>query len=147
MTGTRLTPEQIEDIITAHMQGESARALAARYGVARSSITHHVNTAARRRAEQRRNTTPPVYPQGQAVQGDWVDQAQCGGADMYPTTRSRGAGLATTEEAYMLQICKPCPVKAQCLEAGWGDPYGIWGGTTPAQRRSLLRKRSRRAAS
>lgn len=39
-------------------------------------------------------------------------------------------------------ICSECPVKAACLEYAVtaNEPYGIFGGTTPAER-NLLRRR------
>lgn len=72
--------------------------------------------------------------QGRRVRSDWVDDAACVGQDMHPEFGG--------DQARMLAVCKPCTVKTQCLAAGWGDEYGIWGGTTPAQRRALLRKRA-----
>ena len=34
-------------------------------------------------------------------------------------------------------ICKRCPVKRECLEAGMHEKFGIWGGTSEKQRRRL----------
>ncbi|SEG72767.1 WhiB family transcriptional regulator, redox-sensing transcriptional regulator [Thermomonospora echinospora] len=38
-------------------------------------------------------------------------------------------------------VCAQCPVRAECLD--WalraGEPDGIWGGTTPEERRYLRR--------
>ena len=41
-----------------------------------------------------------------------------------------------------IAICRVCPVRTECLNFAitTGQPEGIWGGTTPSQRRSLLRK-------
>ena len=39
------------------------------------------------------------------------------------------------------EICLRCPVMAKCLKVGMFEEYGIWGATTPEQRR-LLRKTS-----
>jgi WhiB family redox-sensing transcriptional regulator len=33
-------------------------------------------------------------------------------------------------------ICHTCPVQAECLDAA-DDDFGIWGGLTPGERRSL----------
>ena len=46
------------------------------------------------------------------------------------------------------QICSHCPVRSQCLEYAITLPerYGMWGGTTPAERKALLRKREVPAA-
>lgn len=34
-------------------------------------------------------------------------------------------------------ICGRCPVRSDCLSMGMDESDGIWGGTTPAERRSL----------
>lgn len=36
-------------------------------------------------------------------------------------------------------ICQGCPVREQCLEwaMATGEPDGIWGGTSPRERRKL----------
>ena len=40
-------------------------------------------------------------------------------------------------------MCRKCPVLKQCLEYALRHPefaeYGVWGGTTVAQRRRILR--------
>lgn len=38
------------------------------------------------------------------------------------------------------KICLRCPVIAKCLKAGMYEEYGIWGGTTPEQRKRLKRQ-------
>jgi WhiB family redox-sensing transcriptional regulator len=41
-------------------------------------------------------------------------------------------------------VCERCPIKPECLE--WAldhEDEGVWGGTGPADRRALLRKRDR----
>ena len=40
------------------------------------------------------------------------------------------------------EICLRCPVIAQCLKIGMFEEFGIWGGTTPEQRKQI-RKTSR----
>jgi hypothetical protein len=37
-------------------------------------------------------------------------------------------------------ICLRCPVMAKCLKVGMFEDYGIYGGTTPAQRKQLRRE-------
>ncbi len=53
-------------------------------------------------------------------------------------------GVRKTEAAdAAIDICRKCPVLTQCLEYALRHPesaaYGIWGGTTDAQRRRILR--------
>jgi len=51
---------------------------------------------------------------------------------------------APEKETEALAICATCPVRAQCLEQALRDreQYGIWGGTTPEQRRRITRRRA-----
>jgi len=37
------------------------------------------------------------------------------------------------------QICRDCPVKADCTLAGLDEVYGIWGGLTPPERQRRRR--------
>jgi WhiB family redox-sensing transcriptional regulator len=71
--------------------------------------------------------------------GAWTDQAACRGTDteiFFPANAD--------EEAEALSICATCPVRAQCLEYAVRNKeiYGIWGGTTPDQRRRIRRERA-----
>jgi WhiB family transcriptional regulator, redox-sensing transcriptional regulator len=45
-------------------------------------------------------------------------------------------------------VCDACTVKDPCLEFAItaGERFGIWGGLTPQERRSLVTKRRARAA-
>jgi WhiB family redox-sensing transcriptional regulator len=70
--------------------------------------------------------------------GDWRDEAACRGADpeLFHGKRSAyGKGL---------RLCRACPVAEVCLAVAMvaeedqaGYRYGIWGATTPDQRRAL----------
>lgn len=44
-------------------------------------------------------------------------------------------------------VCDACRVRDQCLEYALlvREPEGVWGGTTFAERRSILRRRRERA--
>ena len=71
--------------------------------------------------------------------GAWTERAACRGTDteiFYPVTPD--------EEAEALSICATCPVRAQCLDYAIRnrETYGIWGGTTPDQRRRIRRERA-----
>ena len=71
--------------------------------------------------------------------GAWTQQAACRGTEteiFYPVT--------SDEEAEALSICATCPVRAQCLDYAIRnrETYGIWGGTTPEQRRRIRRERA-----
>lgn len=58
----------------------------------------------------------------------------------FPEDGKRGNG----NETYVLarKICANCPVREECLE--WGiqhESHGMWGGTTPHERKLIRRKR------
>jgi len=72
----------------------------------------------------------------------WSDHAICRGADpdlFFPIGYS--APILQEQERAAKAICANCPVIADCLT--WalsvGEPDGIWGGTTPEERRLLRR--------
>ena len=54
----------------------------------------------------------------------------------------RGVRKTEAVEA-AIDMCRKCPVLKQCLEYALQHPesteYGIWGGTTPPQRRRISR--------
>jgi WhiB family redox-sensing transcriptional regulator len=76
----------------------------------------------------------------------WGHRAACRGADpdiFFP--------FSTTEAAFVQieqarAICGRCPVAADCLD--WalrmGLDHGVWGGTTPEERRALRAVADRR---
>jgi len=69
----------------------------------------------------------------------WTARAACRDLDteiFYPATAD--------DEAEALAICATCPVRAQCLDQALRDreQHGIWGGTTPEQRRRIARRRA-----
>jgi WhiB family redox-sensing transcriptional regulator len=41
------------------------------------------------------------------------------------------------------RVCAGCPVRLECLRTALDnrEDYGIWGGTTPDERRDMLRSR------
>jgi hypothetical protein len=38
------------------------------------------------------------------------------------------------------EICFRCPVIDKCLKVGMYEDYGMWGGTTPKQRRQIKKE-------
>lgn len=70
---------------------------------------------------------------------DWAADAACLGTNpelFFPVSTF---GPALEQTAAAKRICHQCPVRADCLD--WalrvGEAYGIWGGTTPEERRFL----------
>jgi WhiB family redox-sensing transcriptional regulator len=78
--------------------------------------------------------------------GQWSQQALCAQTDskiFFPAHDDPGIEAR--------QICKRCPVKAECLTFALSndEQFGIWGGLDPDERRNLrrgLRRRSQAAA-
>jgi WhiB family redox-sensing transcriptional regulator len=74
-----------------------------------------------------------------AVYVSWLEAAACPDCDpdlFFPDGRA-GPALRQVEDAK--EICRACPVQAPCL--AWalehGVGFGVWGGTTEAERRAL----------
>jgi WhiB family transcriptional regulator, redox-sensing transcriptional regulator len=72
----------------------------------------------------------------------WTDFAACRGVDpelFFPVSAS---GPALDQVAEAKRVCASCPVRPDCL--AWalraGESAGIWGGTTPEERRYLRLK-------
>lgn len=66
----------------------------------------------------------------------WFDQAACAGQPTELFFPESGVHPAAA-----LSYCAQCPVKIECLAWGmehWDSRrFGVWGGTTPKQRRHL----------
>lgn len=69
----------------------------------------------------------------------WHKQANCRGrtSDMFP---SRTGDVVTAK-----RICEGCPVIDPCKEAGYGEEFGVWGGTS-GKTREAKRVADRKAA-
>jgi len=75
---------------------------------------------------------------------DWMNDARCteiGGEPFFPEYGEK------TEEAK--NVCSRCPVQTECLtyaltieNTGVWSVIGIWGGTTPEERRQIKRTRT-----
>lgn len=65
---------------------------------------------------------------------DWQHLAQCtlGDPDLLYPEESLEDQVATAKK-----ICSNCPVKGFCLELGWFDDWGVWGGFTSLERKKL----------
>jgi len=72
---------------------------------------------------------------------DWQVDAACRGTgvDLFFNPDSERGQSKRTREANAKAVCARCPVMAECLS--WalavGEPYGVWGGRTPEERRAL----------
>jgi WhiB family redox-sensing transcriptional regulator len=68
----------------------------------------------------------------------WIEQGECRGL---PTAWWYPPAPITPEASSLMRkakrICFTCKVRAECLDAGMGEDYGIWGGLSPKQRQRL----------
>jgi WhiB family transcriptional regulator, redox-sensing transcriptional regulator len=73
---------------------------------------------------------------------DWRDQALCQYVD--PDLWHPPKGGSTVQAK---RICRSCPVRAECLEFALAnnEPFGIWGGLSERERRSIRLGRARAA--
>lgn len=73
---------------------------------------------------------------------DWQDQAYCRDSDVdfFPETQ------VNTKIMVAVKYCAACPVREQCLAFAMNNriDYGIWGGLTAANRRTMRRYQYRR---
>ncbi|MPZ74006.1 MAG: WhiB family transcriptional regulator [Nitriliruptorales bacterium] len=88
-----------------------------------------------------RHSTPATTT---AIVPDWRSRAACIGEDpelWFPPGHT-GESLRQAEAAKT--ICRRCDVREACL--AWAldnDAWGIWGGTTQAERDAMTRRRRR----
>ncbi|MBN9795136.1 WhiB family transcriptional regulator [Pseudonocardia sp. TMWB2A] len=84
---------------------------------------------------------PITDPTATATDSRWREDAACAGLDteLFFPVDDRAASVETPR-----RVCRGCPVRAACLAdvLATEDParrYGITGGTTPGERRTLHR--------
>ncbi len=79
-------------------------------------------------------------PAPRTEQWDWQRYAACRRIDdavFFPPEGERGTPRQRRENQAK-QVCARCPVQQSCLQHALAveEPYGVWGGLTPAERRS-----------
>lgn len=67
---------------------------------------------------------------------DWTARAAC--AETFPDEFFPSQGESPKRAKL---ICAQCPVSTECLSYALEnrEPYGVWGGTTEAERAQILR--------
>jgi len=80
-----------------------------------------------------------MAPRGTGAPHDWRDNAACRNYDpeLFFPEGTAGPALQQTEQAK--RICASCPVRMPCLRFALrnGLGFGIWGGATEEERRSM----------
>lgn len=87
-------------------------------------------------------TRRPATP---ALTRDELDQALCTQSDPEAWFPDIGGSARAA-----VAVCARCPIQARCLAVALSLPNdldGVWGGTTPNQRRALRRRLNRQTAS
>lgn len=79
---------------------------------------------------------------GHADPDGWASQGACQRSDpelFFPVTPT---GPAAVQIAQAKDVCACCPVRRECLEFALesGQKFGVWGGTTEDERRTLRRR-------
>lgn len=74
-----------------------------------------------------------------SVSGRWTLRGACRHADPELFFPELLGAIEADRTLRAKNICARCPVRDECL--GWalgvGEAYGIWGGTTPDERRAM----------
>ncbi|GAA3075644.1 WhiB family transcriptional regulator [Streptosporangium carneum] len=77
----------------------------------------------------------------------WSRRSSCLSEDpeLFFPVSSEGPGREQYERAKA--VCRHCPVQRRCLEYALNthQMYGVWGGTTPDERRAAMTATRRRA--
>lgn len=77
----------------------------------------------------------------------WQDRAACKGMDpviFFGPEHAETVKEKREREDAAKAVCNTCPVKHDCLEYALEarEAYGIWGGLTELERKTLLRRRA-----
>lgn len=89
----------------------------------------------------RRRRRPAGEAADKSEPARWDDGAPCHNEDpekFFPEPGFNAAGGQTAA----ISVCEACPVRAECLARALDrrEAFGVWGGTTEATRRKLLRQ-------
>lgn len=89
-------------------------------------------------------------PGAQAENWDWQLAAACRetSSPVFPNPAGEGnhRRACLAREAAAKQLCGQCRVQQTCLQFALQtrEPYGVWGGYTPAERETLRQRRQAR---
>lgn len=80
-------------------------------------------------------------PGAQTWRWEWQLAARCRGrTELFFHPHGEREPARSEREAAAKQVCAGCPVRRECLAhaLGSGEPYGVWGGLSEAEREELL---------
>jgi WhiB family transcriptional regulator, redox-sensing transcriptional regulator len=77
----------------------------------------------------------------------WAAEGACRHSDPELFFPVASAGPAARQVARAKAICLQCPVRDECLDFALesGQDFGVWGGTSEVERRTMRRRRIRRS--
>lgn len=101
------------------------------------SITIQIGTSTATRKISSTQRALPSLPRPH-----WQDDADCLGYPLEAFFGSLDSPLTAKESKFAKEICRSCPVQVDCLATALRDneDSGIWGGTTPVERKRALRR-------
>jgi WhiB family redox-sensing transcriptional regulator len=72
----------------------------------------------------------------------WRQFAACAGSylEIFWPHPDANRNVQREATAAAKKICGMCAVKAECLEAGLREEYGVWGGLTSSERRHVAKR-------
>jgi WhiB family redox-sensing transcriptional regulator len=71
----------------------------------------------------------------------WMSEGLCRGssASFFPS-ETRTNRVPAEKYAEAVKVCQSCPVILECREYGKDERFGVWGGTTPADRSPRMQR-------
>lgn len=89
------------------------------------------------------NSLAYLVDDAEALGAAWRQSAACKGLDPAMFFPARGEAAAEAKA-----LCATCPVREACLEYALvgGEAFGVWGGLSERQRKTIRARRRRREA-
>jgi WhiB family redox-sensing transcriptional regulator len=75
----------------------------------------------------------------------WAARGACRHSDPELFFPVSSAGPSASQVAQAKLVCSGCPVRPECLEFALesGQDFGVWGGASESERRTIRRRRTR----
>lgn len=73
---------------------------------------------------------------------DWLEKSICRQLDLHtdfwfpPVFKEERTAPESQYFEIAKMVCEQCPIQEQCRELGRDEEFGVWGGTTPKERRT-----------
>ncbi|MDA8265175.1 MAG: WhiB family transcriptional regulator [Actinomycetota bacterium] len=133
--------DDIIQLCAAHLEAQRRQAEAIRAEAAEAAG----GRASTERITARQSPGPALDQFGIGERPSWQARAACSGVGpetFYPTQDAPGGQRGPDPYLDARQLCATCPVVEPCRVAGRTERYGMWAGTTPAERGKGKRRRT-----